>query len=185
MKIRPATTGDTANGRSISVISRLLPRKSNLAMAQAAATPNSDVEGQHGQRDDDGQPDRRTAFPARSAPRDRLGKPCARASTKTATSGRPEEEEQEAEADREQRERTQAGSVVARGQFVAAHASAAMRLAGRHFQRLGVLVTIGRPPLQGVDGQQQHEGNRQHHHGQRGGAEHVVLLQLGDDQQRA
>jgi hypothetical protein len=56
MKIRPATTGETANGRSISVISRLLPLKSNLAMAQAAATPKDDVEGQHGQRDADRQP---------------------------------------------------------------------------------------------------------------------------------
>ena len=45
MKIRPATTGDTAKGRSISVISRLLPLNSNLAMAQAAATPNRMLKG--------------------------------------------------------------------------------------------------------------------------------------------
>ena len=32
----PATTGETENGRSISVTSRLLPRNSNLAIAQAA-----------------------------------------------------------------------------------------------------------------------------------------------------
>src|SRR5205823_3449334 len=32
-------TGETENGRSINVISTLLPRKSNLAIAQAAATP--------------------------------------------------------------------------------------------------------------------------------------------------
>ena len=34
-------TGETANGRSISVISRLLPWNSNLAIAHAAAMPNS------------------------------------------------------------------------------------------------------------------------------------------------
>ena len=38
---RPATTGETANGRSISVMSRLLPRNSNFAMAQAAQMPNT------------------------------------------------------------------------------------------------------------------------------------------------
>ena len=32
-------TGDTENGRSISVIRNCLPRKSNFAIAQAAATP--------------------------------------------------------------------------------------------------------------------------------------------------
>ncbi len=41
----PEITGDTANGRSISVISTLLPRNSNLAMAQAAATPNTRFAG--------------------------------------------------------------------------------------------------------------------------------------------
>jgi hypothetical protein len=34
-------TGDTANGRSMSVIRRLLPWNSNLAMAHAAAIPNT------------------------------------------------------------------------------------------------------------------------------------------------
>ncbi len=44
-KIRPAMTGEIANGMSISVINRLLPRNSNLAMAQAAAMPNSVFSG--------------------------------------------------------------------------------------------------------------------------------------------
>ena len=44
-KIRPAITGETENGRSISVISRLLPRNSNLAIAQAAATPKTRLSG--------------------------------------------------------------------------------------------------------------------------------------------
>src|SRR5438045_6143165 len=45
MNIRPATTGETENGRSMSVVSRDLPRNSNLAMAQAAATPNNTLSG--------------------------------------------------------------------------------------------------------------------------------------------
>src|SRR6266550_8255244 len=38
-------TGDTENGRSINVINTLLPRKSNFAIAQAAATPNNRFAG--------------------------------------------------------------------------------------------------------------------------------------------
>ena len=44
-KQRPATTGDTENGRSISVIRNALPRKSNLAIAQAAAMPKTALSG--------------------------------------------------------------------------------------------------------------------------------------------
>ncbi|CAI8721855.1 protein of unknown function [Methylococcus capsulatus] len=40
------------------------------------------------------------------------------------------------------------------------------------------------PPLQQVDGQQQGERDQQHGHRQGGGAGVVVLLQLGDDEQR-
>ena len=42
---RPAITGDTENGRSMSVTSRLLPRKSNLVTAQAAASPKAALSG--------------------------------------------------------------------------------------------------------------------------------------------
>ena len=38
-------TGETENGRSISVIRSCLPRKSNLAIAQAAATPKTRFSG--------------------------------------------------------------------------------------------------------------------------------------------
>ena len=41
----PRSPGDTENGRSISVISTLLPRNSNLAIAHAAATPNTRFSG--------------------------------------------------------------------------------------------------------------------------------------------
>ena len=44
-KIRPAITGDTANGRSMSVSSRPLPRNSYLVIAQAAAVPNTVLSG--------------------------------------------------------------------------------------------------------------------------------------------
>ncbi|MNT12535.1 hypothetical protein D3C72_1474660 [compost metagenome] len=43
--MRPATTGDTENGRSTSEVSSALPLNSNLAMAQAAATPNTRFSG--------------------------------------------------------------------------------------------------------------------------------------------
>ena len=43
--IRPATTGEMANGRSMSVIRRLRPGKSNRAIAQAAATPKTRLAG--------------------------------------------------------------------------------------------------------------------------------------------
>src|SRR6185295_1785927 len=38
-------TGDTENGRSISVVRKALPLNSNLAVAQAAATPNTRFSG--------------------------------------------------------------------------------------------------------------------------------------------
>ena len=41
-KTRPATTGDTENGRSISVISKFLPAKIELGDAQAATRPKRD-----------------------------------------------------------------------------------------------------------------------------------------------
>ena len=43
--MRPAITGETANGRSISVTSALLPRNSYLAIAQAEATPKTRLSG--------------------------------------------------------------------------------------------------------------------------------------------
>ena len=43
--MRPETTGDTANGRSISVSRNDLPLKSNLAIAHAAAMPKTRFAG--------------------------------------------------------------------------------------------------------------------------------------------
>ncbi len=44
-KIMPEITGETANGRSISVVSRFLPRKSNCAIAHDAARPKTMLSG--------------------------------------------------------------------------------------------------------------------------------------------
>src|SRR3546814_8730944 len=43
--MRPETTGDTENGRSINVIRKLFPRKSNFVIAQEAATPKTMLSG--------------------------------------------------------------------------------------------------------------------------------------------
>ena len=43
--MRPETTGDTENGRSMSVTSTDLKRKSNLAIAQLAASPMTILSG--------------------------------------------------------------------------------------------------------------------------------------------
>ncbi len=56
---RPATTGETENGRSISVIRNALPRKSNLVMNQAAAMPKAAFSGTEMAAMSQGQPDRR------------------------------------------------------------------------------------------------------------------------------
>ena len=58
-KTSPATTGDTENGRSISVIRNCLPRNWNLVMAQAAAHAEHQVHRQRDGRDQQGQTDRR------------------------------------------------------------------------------------------------------------------------------
>ncbi len=44
-KISPDTTGETAKGRSIAVISSDLPRNSKFAIAQAAAMPKTALTG--------------------------------------------------------------------------------------------------------------------------------------------
>ena len=44
-KIMPEITGETANGRSIRVIRRFLPRKSNLVIAHDAAIPKVVLSG--------------------------------------------------------------------------------------------------------------------------------------------
>ena len=57
-------TGETEKGRSIRVISRFLPGKLNLAMAQAAVTPKKRLSGTRYGCGDEGQPDGTTGCPA-------------------------------------------------------------------------------------------------------------------------
>ena len=115
-KISPETTGDTANGRSMSVISRRLPRNSNLVIAHAAAMPNTSV-GRHRRAP-------RRAASARSPPaprrlrwplRRRRRQPLRNASAKTKAK-RTKRREQEGERNRRQRDATMTvRSATARG----------------------------------------------------------------------
>ena len=112
---RPETTGDTENGRSISVISRLLPRKSNLAIAQAAARPKTGLSG--------------TAIAATSsvsriaATRVGLGerreiarrRPCASASANTTASGSDRNSAEEADARRRSAASARSGALAGDG----------------------------------------------------------------------
>ena len=43
--MRPEITGETEKGRSMSVLSTLLPANSNLAIAHEAASPNTTLAG--------------------------------------------------------------------------------------------------------------------------------------------
>jgi hypothetical protein len=100
MKIRPATTGD----RERQVDQRdqqALAAKIELGNRPGSGHTEHDVEGQHGQRNDDGQPDRRAGFrflqgfqinrhPLRQAPRQNRHQ------------RQSQEEEQEAQTDRQQ-----------------------------------------------------------------------------------
>ena len=58
-KTRPEITGLTENGRSINVIRKVLPRKSNFVIAQAAITPNTRLSVDGNRRHQQRQPDRR------------------------------------------------------------------------------------------------------------------------------
>ena len=103
----PEITGDTANGRSISVVSRFLPGKSNFAIAQPAHTPNTRLAG--------------TAIAAASSVRLQRGQgvgladgrqigaePVESASMNTATSGRREKEARKSSATAVSAQRTSA-----------------------------------------------------------------------------
>ena len=58
-KISPATTGDTANGRSISVVSSRLPRKSNSGDRPRGGNAEDRIGGHRQRGDEERQPDRR------------------------------------------------------------------------------------------------------------------------------
>src|SRR5580658_8750988 len=110
-------TGDTAKGRSISVVRRLFPRNRNFAMAQAAAIPNTTLAGT-------------TIATVRSVSRiaarasgsrmvaRKKAPPLERASANTTTSGRTRKKARKASAIPVSAQRAHAGSLVARGRTV-------------------------------------------------------------------
>src|SRR5579862_1121885 len=115
--------------------------------------------------------------------------PLAKACTNTATSGTNRNSVRKASARPISVRRTQAGSLTAS----ATRAGASGRTSGPASATASLLsmtadmsapLTLAGPGLQQVDQQQQQEGRHQHHDGDRGRADVVVLLELGDDQQR-
>src|ERR1700722_7090219 len=164
MKIRPAMTGETANGRSMSVIKVLLPRNSNLAIAQAAATPKTKLNGTAMAATTSvnltAAQAMGSAIAAMYAPTP-LASACANTVSSGSTRNRPRNVSATAiNSSRPGSERRRALCTSA----------AAMPRQG--------------PVLQRIDAEHEREGKYQHDHGDGGGAGIVVLLQFGDDQQR-
>ena len=200
---QPETTGETENGRSISVISRLLPTNSNLAIAQAAHTPNTRFRG--------------TAIPAASnvnriaasasgfAEAGQVGahalgksleeKPPPAAGTETIP-GTGSDANQRSSAPGRIPVAAAATPPSTEGACRIQCSGAAIRSTNPPECNPGVRLSSGinvrgrslrgvpTPFLQQVDRQQQGEREHQHDHGNRGRAGVVELVQLGDNQQR-
>src|SRR5690242_10917838 len=179
----PDTTGDTASGRSISVMRMLLPRNSNLAIHQAAVMPKIVFSG--------------TTMAAavsvnridaRVASSEKLEKyaaqPCSSAMANTAASGAASSaprnvSEMVMSSQRTSFERRLAcpGRVASSAATSACEEGPATRLPRHHH-------ALASPDLQQVDGKQHHEGNRQHHEAERGRLRVLIFLEAEDDQQR-
>src|SRR5262249_8321967 len=148
-----------------------LPGKSNFAMAQAAARPNRRLIG--------------TAIAAASSVRRMAAhasgsanearyapSPFSSACAKTATTGRQTNRTRNASAVPISATRTTAGSRAGPGR------------AGSDAPSFSRGLVAPAPPLEPVDREQQDERRDQHHHGDACRARVVVLLELGDDQER-
>src|SRR5690349_1889182 len=179
----PDTTGDTASGRSMSVMRMLLPRNSNLAIHQAAVMPKIVFSG--------------TTMAAavsvnridaRVASSEKLEKyavqPCSSAMANTAASGAASNaprnvSETVMSSQRTSFERRLAcpGRVASSAATSACEEGPATRLPRHHH-------AFATPHLQQVDGKQHHEGYRQHHEAQRGGFRVLVFLETENDEQR-
>lgn len=111
-----------------------------------------------GERDTHGQPDGRGRFRLLQRFEINSGTP-GQGFDEDSQQRQTEEEKEEAETDGQQ-----AGSEPrpVPAWHVSISCSRSIRLAGRNFKRLAVLVTIGRPPLQQVDTEQQDEGQAEH-----------------------
>src|SRR2546423_8569486 len=191
-------TGDTENGRSIRVTSTLLPGKRNLAIAHAAATPKTRLSG--------------TVIAAVSNVRRIAASasgsviavtyaptPLRKPSSRTNSSGTNRNTVRKASAAPISSRRTQAASsrcgartrgtssgsaIAVTGLSSALRASGLIRARGGPSRSCLRALAAARPRLQPVDRQQQRERDDQHHDGDRGRARIVVLLELGDDDER-
>src|SRR5690606_12177992 len=158
---------------SIRVTSTPLPRNSNLVTAQAAATPNTRFSGTEMAVAS------RVSFSAEMASGSRIAsqkysRPRLRPWVTTMYSG----------SSRITAKNAQATTIRA----MAAGERLAGRAAARRPRVAGLMTGASEwrldAALQDVDQQQQDERHHQHQHADAGGAGVVVLVQLGDDQQR-
>src|SRR6266571_6950115 len=193
--MRPETTGETENGKSISVTRKLLPTKLNFPIAQAAATPKIRFRG--------------TAMPAAisvkriaaSASGSRkLAKytetPLASAEAKTTAKGMNRNTPRNKAAIVISDQLTNTPSVVAcaalegaaepifRNVKVVAISYLSLTERNIHAVHAGFCShPAAAPGLQQVDCQQQHKRCDQHDYGNGGRSCIIVLLQFGNDQQ--
>ena len=156
----PEITGDTASGRSISVIRKLLPRNSNLAMAPGGG----DAEDRVQRHDDRGGDQRQADGGARVRIREagRVGLPALLERHGEHRGERRDQqraEEQRARAD-EERQRTSVARSVSRPGPRGELGDEDRRAARRGHQRSLRTMPPPAPRLQQVDGQQHHEGDR-------------------------
>src|SRR5690606_35921238 len=166
-------TGETENGRSISVVSSALPLNSNLAIAHAAAMPKTRLSGTAMAVT------RRVSLIAAQASGSTSAAryspaPLRKASTKTAMTGRMRNSARKASA--------RAISVMR----VPKLSVTALQLS-RGAEGAGSFAMTIFPPcpcLDEIDEKQHRKGKRQHHRGKRGRPGIIIFLKLDDDQKR-
>src|SRR6185437_15881277 len=179
----PEITGDTENGRSIRVVKDALPLNSNLATAQAAATPKTRLSGTAMAATSSVSLIAATPSRSLSALRNTAG-PLANACVNTATSG--------------------SSRITARNSTampISVHLTAGLSLVGTERPAAGLRrgaaasalpaegsTAIAKPPpaprLHQIDNQQHDERDHQHDRPYRGRRRLVELLQPDDDEER-
>src|SRR5262245_57963205 len=173
-------TGETENGRSMKVMSKLLPAKSNLAMAQEAARPNTRLSGTEIAATMSVKRIAASASGSRMAAKYGAS-PRASASVNTTRSGSTRNSRMKVSAPPTTSQRTSADSRIAgRDDGAVAKVVTAIRAP---LARASSLAPCAAPALQQVDDEQHDEGDGQHDDADGSGAGVVVLLQLDDDEQ--
>src|SRR4051812_44157236 len=182
--MRPETTGDTLKGKSMSVMSRLLPGKRYFEISHAAATPNTTLSGTAIAAVN--KVSLMAAIESASLSFARYGPtPLANASMNTEAMGSTTNRPRNANARPISSARIGHASVTVTtlsGRWPGA--GARPMLTSTAGASNSAMAAPARPALQQVDGHKQQERSDQHHHGQRGRARVVVLLELGDNEQR-